>query len=92
MEKFDEADTSLDKTASEESIVCKRSFAGFGTIEFADVIRFTGNISDLRGNFLHANGHFVSCDASLDFRVAYGFKMLVIQLVDSIDDGFTVSL
>lgn len=90
VEEFDEGDAALDESSCEEGVVGEGALAGFGSIHFLDVLGLAGDVGDLGGDVLHAGRHFIGGDAGLDFGVADGFEVPVVEFIDGIDDSLAV--
>ena len=91
MEEFHKADSALDEATSKEGIVGKGPFAGIGTIHFLNVFWLAGDVGDFGRDLLHAGGHFVGRDPGLDFGIADGLEVAVIEFVDGVNDGAAVA-
>ena len=80
VEELDKADIPFRHAAGKEAVVgkCAR-LPGVFTIELESTFGLLGKIGNFRCSGLHAEGHFVLGDAGLDFRVASGGKLELIE-------------
>ncbi len=79
--ELDEADAAFCQTAGEQAV--RGEGAGLfriRAVEVLDGLGFSADVGDLRDAGLHPVGHFVLCDAGLDFRVEL---VLEVDLVEA---------
>ena len=79
MEDLHKPHIPLSHPSGQQAVVGKGPGNGsFGTIEFTDMVGFTGDIGKLRNSGLHAVGHFVLGNGGCDLRIT---NLGVVKLV-----------
>ncbi len=84
--KMDEAGSTFCEAPSEQAVGSEATVPRGCAVEIEHMLGFVADVDEARDGGLHAVGHLIGSDTSVDLRIVNELVPLLIQLADGIDE------